>query len=350
MSNGHIFISYRRDDSAGYTRAIYDQLAERFTQERIFMDVDAIEPGLPFDEVITQAVSRCEILIAMIGKHWMEQQPNVGPRINDENDFVRLEIAAALSRNIRVIPVLLDGAGMPSEELLPEPLRALARRNAIEISGGTRFRSDVDRLVEAVSKALGESNVPSSQEPSRPHRIAQYWVLGGLTAIAIFSSSAYFYLSTKNVSQPDNGRLPHYTSVPKKPVPPPNTNNETGSDLCKELDGKSINFIGNHYKGIVGPMGIKLVEIELGKYKFDTEVVFSDNDVIQKFGGPLRDPIAGLCVGGTIKLDRTLRDGKTIHSHVGSISKADTGRIEMRGTFENGASDWNGWIDTQARK
>ena len=71
MSNGHIFISYRRDDSAGYTRAIYDQLAKRFTKERIFMDVDAIEPGLPFDEVINQAVGRCEILLAMIGKHWM---------------------------------------------------------------------------------------------------------------------------------------------------------------------------------------------------------------------------------------------------------------------------------------
>ena len=163
MSNGHIFISYRRDDTAGFTRAIYDQLAERFTNERIFMDVDAIEPGLPFDEVITQAVSRCEILLAMIGKHWMDQQPGAVPRINDEKDFVRLEIAAALSRNIRVIPVLLDGVGMPSEELLPEPLRALARRNAIEIGGGARFNSDVDRLIEAVSKALGEADTLRNQ-------------------------------------------------------------------------------------------------------------------------------------------------------------------------------------------
>ena len=81
MSNGHIFISYRRDDSEGFTRAIHDQLAERFTEDRIFMDVDAIEPGLPFDEVITQAVSRCEILLAMIGKHWMDQQPGAVPRI-----------------------------------------------------------------------------------------------------------------------------------------------------------------------------------------------------------------------------------------------------------------------------
>jgi hypothetical protein len=202
MSNGHIFISYRRDDSAGYTRAIYDQLAERFTQERIFMDVDAIEPGLPFDEVINQAVSRCEILLVMIGNRWMELQAGGGPRINDEKDFVRLEIAAALSRNVRVIPVLLDGAGMPTEELLPEPLRALARRNAIEISN-TRFKSDVDRLVEVVSKVLGESNVPSSQERSRPHRTTQYWLLSGLIAVALFSSIAYFYSPTKENSKKD---------------------------------------------------------------------------------------------------------------------------------------------------
>jgi hypothetical protein len=202
MSNGHIFISYRRDDSAGYTRAIYDQLAERFTQERIFMDVDAIEPGLPFDEVINQAVSRCEILLVIIGKRWMEQQPGVGPRINDEKDFVRLEIAAALSRNVRVIPVLLDGAGMPTEELLPEPLRALARRNAIEISN-TRFKSDVNRLVEVVSKVLGESNVPPNQERSRSHRTTQYWLLGGLTAVALFFSIAYFYLPPKENSEKD---------------------------------------------------------------------------------------------------------------------------------------------------
>lgn len=191
MSNSHIFISYRRDDSAGYARAIYDQLAERFTQKRIFMDVDAIEPGLPFDEVIKQAVGRCEILLAMIGKRWMEQQPGGGSRINDEQDFVRLEIVAALSRNIRVIPVLLDGASMPTEELLPEPLRALARRNAIEISN-TRFKSDVDRLIEVVSTVLGESSVFPNKERSRPHGSTIYWLLGGGTAVTLFALLAYF--------------------------------------------------------------------------------------------------------------------------------------------------------------
>ena len=184
MSNGHIFISYRREDSAGYTRAIYDQLVRRFSKDRIFMDVDAIEPGLPFDEVIHQAIGRCEILLAMIGKRWLEQQAGVGPRINDPKDFVRIEIAAALSRNIRVIPVLLDGAIMPTEEALPEPLRAFTRRNAIEVSN-SRFNSDVDRLVEAVSKVLGEADAPPNQQVPRSRRSMLYWLLGGFAAVAI---------------------------------------------------------------------------------------------------------------------------------------------------------------------
>jgi hypothetical protein len=218
MSNGHIFISYRRDDSAGYTRAIYDQLVKRFSKARVFMDMDAIEPGLPFDEVINQAVGHCEILLAMVGKRWMEEQPGVGPRINDAKDFVRLEIAAALSRGIRVIPVLLDGAIMPTEEALPEPLRALARRNAIEVSN-SRFNSDVNRLVDAVSKALGESDASNSEQDPPPRKAMRYWLVGGLAAVALFSSIAYV---SKNRSQSNP------PTVPDRP-----TATETASGLCK---------------------------------------------------------------------------------------------------------------------
>jgi hypothetical protein len=156
MSNGQIFISYRRDDSAGYARALYDRLVQHFSKERVFMDVDAIEPGLPFDEAIKRALDRCEVLLVVIGKRWMDSQAGTGLRINDPKDFVRLEIAAGLSRDIRVVPVLLDGARMPTEGELPEPLCELARRNAIEISN-SRFDSDTESLILAVRKALGES-------------------------------------------------------------------------------------------------------------------------------------------------------------------------------------------------
>ncbi len=157
---GKVFISYRRDDAAGYARAIYDQLTERFATERVFMDVDAIEPGLPFDEVIRDAVAKCEVLLVLIGARWLEPQADGSRRIDDERDFVRLEIGAALARDIRVIPVLLDGVEMPSELALPEALRGLAWRNAIEVSN-TRFNSDLKRLADVLAKLIGEVETPT---------------------------------------------------------------------------------------------------------------------------------------------------------------------------------------------
>ena len=118
----------------------------------------------------------------MIGKRWMEPKGSVGLRLNDPKDFVRIEIAAALSRDIRVIPVLLEGAIMPTEDALPEPLRALARRNALEVSN-TRFDADLDRLIDAVSKVLGGRDVRGARGV-RSRRAMLAWALGGLVAIA----------------------------------------------------------------------------------------------------------------------------------------------------------------------
>lgn len=151
---GKVFISYRREDAAGYARAIYEELTERFGPERVFMDVDAIEPGLPFDEVIRNAVGQCEVLLVLIGARWLAPQSDGRSRLEDERDFVRLEIAAALARKIRVIPVLLDGTPMPQEAELPEALRGLVWRNALELSN-TRFGADISRLVEVLTRVLG---------------------------------------------------------------------------------------------------------------------------------------------------------------------------------------------------
>jgi prepilin-type processing-associated H-X9-DG protein len=193
MGDGHIFISYRRDDSAGYTRAIFEQLTERFSKSQVFMDVDTIEPGLPFDEVINQAVARCDVVLVMIGARWMEPREGAGPRLNDPKDFVRLEIAAALSRDIRVIPVLLDGTTMPAEDALPEPLRPFARRNAIEV-GNSRFDSDVERLIEVVGKVIGDPARSGKRGGYRSRRATMYWLLGGGVAAVALVPVVYWNL------------------------------------------------------------------------------------------------------------------------------------------------------------
>ena len=184
MSKGQIFISYRRDDAAGYARALYDRLAQHFSSERVFMDVDAIEPGLPFDDVIQQALSQCEVLLVVIGRRWLDPQTGGGSRLDDPQDFVRLEIAAALARDIRVIPLLLDGATMPTEADLPKPLQPLARRNALEVSN-SRFRSDTESLLMAVRRVLGETDGGAPLLTARGGKHLKYGLIGGLGAMLV---------------------------------------------------------------------------------------------------------------------------------------------------------------------
>jgi hypothetical protein len=106
-----IFISYRREDSSGWAGRLYDRLSQRFGGDNVFMDIDTIDPGLDFVEVIQQAVGSCDVLVALIGRHWLTSTDEQGQRrLENPEDFVRLEITAALERNIRVIPALLQGA------------------------------------------------------------------------------------------------------------------------------------------------------------------------------------------------------------------------------------------------
>jgi uncharacterized membrane protein YeaQ/YmgE (transglycosylase-associated protein family) len=153
----HVFISYRRDDTAGYAGRLFDRLSQHFGQENVFMDIDTIEPGLDFVEAIERAVGSCDVLLALIGHEWLQSTDARGHRrIDDPQDFVRLEIATALDRNIRVIPVVVEGARMPTADELPAPLQPLARRNALDMSN-TRWQFDVNRLIEGIQRTSRRS-------------------------------------------------------------------------------------------------------------------------------------------------------------------------------------------------
>lgn len=149
-----IFINYRRQDSEGYVGRITDHLSEHFDPKDIFTDVVSIKVGEDFVEVIEKGVRDCDIFIAVIGAHWLDIKADDGERrIDQEGDHVRLEIITALAENKKIIPILVNQAKMPHPAHLPEALRPLSRRNAIEISHH-RFREDLMRLVEAIKAAL----------------------------------------------------------------------------------------------------------------------------------------------------------------------------------------------------
>jgi hypothetical protein len=154
--SGRIFISYRREGTAYSAGWLYDRLAEHFGAGQVFKDVDSIELGDDFVEVITRAVSRCDVLLALIGEEWLTAAtPSGDRRLDDPEDFVRLEIEAALARRIRVIPILVDSAVMPRTDQLPPSMAGLGRRQALELSP-SRFESDTSRLLRVLDRTLTE--------------------------------------------------------------------------------------------------------------------------------------------------------------------------------------------------
>jgi hypothetical protein len=153
---GRIFISYRRQETAYPAAWLFDRLAERYGFDQVFKDVDSIEMGDDFVEVITNAVGSTDVLLALIGDRWLTIADEHGKRrLDDPDDFVRLEIEAALARKVRVIPILVEGANMPRADELPPSLAALARRQALELSP-SRFDFDTSRLLRVLDKTLAE--------------------------------------------------------------------------------------------------------------------------------------------------------------------------------------------------
>jgi WD40 repeat protein len=165
-SAGRVFICYRREETAYAAGWLYDRLADRFGRDQIFKDIDSIELGDDFVEAITTAVGSCDVLLALIGEQWLVITDEHGTvRLDNPDDFVRLEIEAALTRNVRVIPILVAGARMPRSDQLPSGLAKLGQRHALELTPG-HFESDTTRLLNVIDGTLAAA-------PQRARREAE---------------------------------------------------------------------------------------------------------------------------------------------------------------------------------
>jgi hypothetical protein len=167
---GKIFINYRRGDDAGFTQALYQRLEADFAPSDLFMDVEGkIGPGDDFVEVLSAQVDAADILLVVIGPRWADL---LVARKDDPDDFVVIEIKAALDRGKRVIPVLVGGAAMPRAEALPPSIRALSRRNAMGLRP-ERFRADCQGLVSALKGSLAASEQERASSTGAERKAAE---------------------------------------------------------------------------------------------------------------------------------------------------------------------------------
>lgn len=237
-----IFISYRREDSAGHAGRLFDRLREHFGKDHVFLDVVGIEAGVDFVETIDQAVGSCDVLLAVIGREWLTCCDKKNRRrLDDPNDFIRTEISSALKRNVRVVPVLVEGAEMPPTDALPEDLQRLTRRQAVELRD-SRWDSDVEALIAALERDAGRTGaglpklapppVPSGPvEPEaerKPGRKALLWGIGLVALLAVVGVAVFLWAPWKQErldggpqasATPDGGS--QGSETPTKPTEPP---------------------------------------------------------------------------------------------------------------------------------
>jgi TIR domain len=249
-----VFISYRRDDSAGYAGRVRDRLERELGRDLLFMDVDAIPLGTNFSKVLHEEVAKCGALLAIIGPNWPDARDEHGNRrLDDPNDFVRIEIAAALQRNIPVIPILLDGARIPKATQLPEDLKELALRNGMEIRHAS-FQDDMNRLIRGLKGHGGQAGAVdgihlagegTSEFPKKTH-VAQNglwgslrdkrnqqvlsWLGGGLVIAATGLWAAFYFFPAP--------KSPETKSA--EPTPPSVQANCGGIAIGRDVTGSTI--------------------------------------------------------------------------------------------------------------
>jgi len=225
-----IFISYRRNDSEGEAGRLFDDLTRAFGEDAVFMDVAGIKPGVDFRKAIDENVTSCGVFLAIVGPTWATiATPEGKRRLDDPNDFVALEIASALRREVPVIPVLVHDAKMPSTDLLPAALQPFAYRNSVELTH-VRWNSDVALLIEALKayvtpKSSSElpvhANVPvllpAPHPPSRPAIPAgtaknkPTGLVAGAAIAAVLVIAAIVYFAVRPSAHPTPAPTPNPT-------------------------------------------------------------------------------------------------------------------------------------------
>ena len=234
----NIFISYRRADTEGHAGRLSDDLKEHFGERvRVFMDFDSISAGEDFVKVIHDAVGSCHALIAMIGRNWLTvTDAKTGKRrLDSTNDHVRVEVASALKRNVRVIPVLVQGATMPSEDELPDDLKPLAVRNALEISS-PRWDYDVERLIQVLEKVLPPLPPPNGRGRERrfaglsPAQLKKAGAaLAAAAVVALVSYGVWPFVGGGNRNVPANDNAGGVSNSTTNPVVNSNAHGGNGS-------------------------------------------------------------------------------------------------------------------------
>ena len=320
---GAVFISYRRADSEGQARALSLELVKLLGRESLFMDVDSIALGRDFRQVLQERLQGCDVMLVLIGPRWLDATDAKGNRLlENPRDFVRQEIAAALKRNILVIPVLLQGTPIPAHERLPDDIKDLSYRNGFEL-GHSTWESDVKEMVKRLgldqkTTTPGASS-PEAEAPPRPFgppvAMKRRGVIAATAAVMIAGGAAlvfYLYSKADQSQQPQTSVTDTATtqiqpgtvtplggggSVMSKPLPPSTTaGGVAASGLEFNWPGSDCWDIFRGAELVTHQCGAQRQALSTGTYTIKAKYapVFLPFDVVIKTGSPTRIAIGGV--------------------------------------------------------
>ena len=336
-STGRVFISYRREETDYAAALLVHELAKRIGRGQIFQDVDSIRPGDDFVEVITAAVASCRVLLAVIDRQWLAVKDDQGrSRLENPNDFVRLEIEAALTRKVRVIPILIGGAPMPSAEQLPPSMARFARLQALELSP-VHLESETSRLQQVVDEALADvhptrdpgpppvppptviegSDATPSREPWHSRRLL-VWITAAVLVVVAAAGGAWWLHANTTTSKPSGGTSSGTTRVTTTPPAasafPPIAVGTDPVTVALSRDGKHA-YVGNcdcrGSKGYVPKPSVSIIDtatnrvvktVPVPNSPFEETLVDNDRYLYVSTGGPgptaVLDTTTNAVVGG----------------------------------------------------
>ena len=216
MLANSIFISYRRDDTRHVAARLRSDLSTRFGKERVFRDIDGIEPGSDFAVVLKTALSSCSVLLALVGDRWLSARNAKGhARIADADDWTAREIGEALERKIRVIPILVEGAAPLTELDLPSTLRPLARLQALPLADA-RWRGDLQSLIEVIERIDAAAAPPPVESPAVPQAKHRMTVLA--VAAVVAAAALLIFVRPHKPDSPDTQATPSPTNAEATPA------------------------------------------------------------------------------------------------------------------------------------
>jgi hypothetical protein len=321
-----VFISYRREDSSGYAGRLFDILSVHFGKENTYMDLDTIKGGDNFAAVIEDRISQCDALLAVIGERWLTCTGVDGSRRLDmEHDYVRMEIAKALERGVRVIPVLVSGAKMPHQPDLPEDLRPLALHQAMDLRDA-HFHTDADQLMDVLKET-----VPSITSRPRRVRSNRFAVAGySVLAAAFLLGGILVFWQVKRACHPTPDSTAQQGSARANgAAPPAQAVNAAGADKSKSPDEGSADINGK-WKATVTYDWPGAIYEETFTFEVDGTELSGTASFLQADRGIFAGKIEGNRVTFVTKTLATL-DEKTsqdVHSYKGTV-EGNTIRFSM---------------------